>query len=79
MELDIFPSWSGTKTFQPFIVNLTDDNGPDIYEELFGGIFRGEIFDLWQEKDTQWQLRCYGGPGSGKVRALDLHISTRAV
>lgn len=66
----IFPSWSRPQTFQPFIVNRIDNIGPEIYEPLFKDVLEGEVFDLWQQKDTRWQLRCYGGPGSGKVCAL---------
>lgn len=58
--------------FQPFVFkHAVHDLGPDIYEPLFDGILNDKgVFYLWQQKSTKWQLRCHGGPGSGKVCTL---------
>jgi hypothetical protein len=41
--------------------------GPDIYEPLFGWFFKTEEFANWLRDGFDWQLRCDGSPGSGKV------------
>jgi len=41
--------------------------GPDIYEPLFNWVFKTEEFANWQRDEFNWQLRCDGSPGSGKV------------
>lgn len=44
--------------------------GPDIYEGLFSAL-EEEPFKYWQRSDSSkenWELRCSGAPGLGKVR-----------
>lgn len=40
----------------------------DVYENAFDWFFGLDEFEHWLQKDRLWQLRCVGGPGSGKVR-----------
>ncbi|ETS73431.1 hypothetical protein PFICI_15036 [Pestalotiopsis fici W106-1] len=40
--------------------------GPDISEQLFDNILKGEVFQAWKLKDNAWPLYIVGGPGSGK-------------
>lgn len=39
----------------------------EIYPALFDWFFASEEFQCWFQGGSNWQLRCIGGPGSGKV------------
>ena len=39
----------------------------EIYPALFDWFFASEEFQCWYQGGSNWQLRCIGGPGSGKV------------
>ncbi|KAI1502242.1 hypothetical protein F5X99DRAFT_427391 [Biscogniauxia marginata] len=41
--------------------------GPDTFDYLFSWVFKSEVFEFWQKKESRWMLRCFGGPGSGKT------------
>ena len=40
---------------------------PEIYRDLFKGLFSREAFERWQDQRSRFHLRYFGGPGSGKV------------
>lgn len=41
--------------------------GCEIYSVLYDHIFESAQFEYWQSKQCSWQLRVFGGPGSGKA------------
>jgi hypothetical protein len=43
---------------------------PDIYPEVFDWFFIDEVFTAWRDTPRGWQLHCIGGPGAGKVSAV---------
>lgn len=38
-----------------------------IYEDVFNAWLHSDQYRHWKRDDVTWQLRCVGGPGSGKV------------
>ncbi|KAH6660497.1 hypothetical protein BKA67DRAFT_53603 [Truncatella angustata] len=38
-----------------------------VYEDVFDVLLQSEQYRLWKRDDIKWQLRCVGGPGSGKT------------
>lgn len=46
---------------------LASHESPLIYEPIFEPLFGSLAYRHWKRDDVPWQLRCIGGPGSGKV------------
>ncbi|OCK96347.1 uncharacterized protein K441DRAFT_694885 [Cenococcum geophilum 1.58] len=46
----------------------------EIYPALFDWFFASEEFQCWYQGGSNWQLRCIGGPGSGKTTLSALTV-----
>lgn len=65
-----FINESGTerRTLHPALAE-NHDSDPSIFEPYFDWVFTFDPkFESWQKDVNGWMLRCYGKPGSGKVR-----------
>lgn len=71
MESPVLSEEFHNESYQPCIVSRGDDLEPEIHAKLFDPILTDDTFELWKHKGTEWHLRCYGAPGSGKVCKLE--------